>query len=67
MNATIFRDITVGTAHYGSDTRLPGMKYAAIARPPVTCGKRRTARCARKFVGDSVARLIGLTYAGVIS
>jgi isoquinoline 1-oxidoreductase beta subunit len=33
------RDITVGTAHYGSDTRLPGMKYAVIARPPVTGGR----------------------------
>ncbi len=33
------RDITTGTAHYGSDTRLPGMKYAVIARPPVTGGK----------------------------
>jgi isoquinoline 1-oxidoreductase beta subunit len=33
------RDITVGAAHYGSDTRLPGMKYAVIARPPVTGGK----------------------------
>ena len=33
------RDITVGTAHYGADTRLPGMKYAVIARPPVTGGK----------------------------
>src|SRR5258708_39740704 len=33
------RDITVGTAHYGSDTRLPGMQYAVIARPPVTGGK----------------------------
>ena len=33
------RDITVGTANYGSDTRLPGMKYAVIARPPVTGGK----------------------------
>jgi isoquinoline 1-oxidoreductase beta subunit len=33
------RDITVGTAHYGSDTRLPGMKYAVIARPPVIGGK----------------------------
>ena len=32
-------DITVGAAHYGSDTRLPGMKYAVIARPPVTGGK----------------------------
>jgi isoquinoline 1-oxidoreductase subunit beta len=33
------RDITVGAAHYGTDTRLPGMKYAVIARPPVTGGK----------------------------
>src|SRR5882762_9182705 len=33
------RDITVGTARYGADVRLPGMKYAAIARPPVTGGK----------------------------
>lgn len=32
-------DITVGAAHYGADTRLPGMKYAVIARPPVTGGK----------------------------
>jgi isoquinoline 1-oxidoreductase beta subunit len=33
------RDITVGTARYGGDIRLPGMKYAVIARPPVTGGK----------------------------
>jgi isoquinoline 1-oxidoreductase beta subunit len=32
------RDITVGTARYGADVRLPGMKYAVIARPPVTGG-----------------------------
>jgi isoquinoline 1-oxidoreductase beta subunit len=32
-------DITTGKAMYGSDTRLPGMKYAVIARPPVTGGK----------------------------
>ncbi|WP_315721373.1 MULTISPECIES: xanthine dehydrogenase family protein molybdopterin-binding subunit [unclassified Bradyrhizobium] len=32
-------DITVGKAHYGADVRLPGMKYAVIARPPVTGGK----------------------------
>ena len=37
------RDITVGTAHYGMDTRLPGMKYAVIARPPVTGGRAITA------------------------
>ena len=33
------RDITVGKATYGADVRLPGMKYAVIARPPVTGGK----------------------------
>ena len=32
-------DITTGKAHYGGDVRLPGMKYAVIARPPVTGGK----------------------------
>lgn len=32
-------DITTGKARYGADVRLPGMKYAVIARPPVTGGK----------------------------
>ena len=32
-------DITTGKATYGADVRLPGMKYAVIARPPVTGGK----------------------------
>jgi isoquinoline 1-oxidoreductase beta subunit len=36
------RDITVGKAHYGADIRLPGMKYAVIARPPVTGGKMKS-------------------------
>jgi isoquinoline 1-oxidoreductase beta subunit len=33
------RDITTGAAQYGADVRLPGMKYAVLARPPVTGGK----------------------------
>lgn len=33
------RGITTGTATYGGDVRLPGMKYAVIARPPVVGGK----------------------------
>ena len=32
-------DITTGKAMFGIDTRLPGMKYAVIARPPVVGGK----------------------------
>jgi isoquinoline 1-oxidoreductase beta subunit len=33
------RGITTGTAQYRADVRLPGMKYAVIARPPVVGGK----------------------------
>jgi isoquinoline 1-oxidoreductase beta subunit len=36
------RDITVGAAQYGADVRLAGMKYAVIARPPVTGGKLKS-------------------------
>jgi len=32
-------DITTGRAGYGIDTKLPGMKYAVIARPPVMGGR----------------------------
>ncbi len=32
-------DIVTGKAQYGMDTRLPGMLYAVIARPPVMGGK----------------------------
>ncbi|GAC1327412.1 MAG: molybdopterin-dependent oxidoreductase [Beijerinckiaceae bacterium] len=32
-------DITTGKAAYGADIRLPGLKYAVIARPPVVGGK----------------------------
>ncbi len=39
ISSVDLHDITVGKAHYGIDTRLPGMKYAVIARPPVTGGK----------------------------
>ena len=31
-------DITTGKAMYGGDVSIPGMKYAAIARPPVVGG-----------------------------
>src|SRR5215472_1779677 len=32
-------DITTGRAIYGIDAKLPGMKYAVVARPPVFGGK----------------------------
>ncbi len=36
---TDLHDITVGKAIYAQDVRLPGMRYAVIARPPVLLGK----------------------------
>ena len=46
-------DITTGRAIYGQDVRLPGMKYAVIARPPVMGGKVASydARDAKKVPG----------------
>jgi isoquinoline 1-oxidoreductase subunit beta len=32
-------DITTGRAGYGIDAKVPGMKYAVVARPPVLGGK----------------------------
>ncbi len=32
-------DITTGKATYGQDVRLPGLKFAVVARPPVVQGK----------------------------
>jgi isoquinoline 1-oxidoreductase beta subunit len=39
---TDLHDITVGKANYGADTRLPGMKFAVMARPPVLGGKLKS-------------------------
>ena len=46
-------DIVTGHAVYGADVRLPGMKYAAVARPPVVGGKVRSfdAEQAKKVPG----------------
>ena len=33
------RNITTGSAIYGADIRIPGMKFAVMARPPVLGGK----------------------------
>ena len=38
VQITDLRDITTGQAVYGQDIRVPGMKYAVVARPPVLLG-----------------------------
>ena len=53
-------DITTGAAHYGSDTRLPGMKYAVIARPPVTGGKPVSFDAAEAMKVSGVEKVIGV-------
>ena len=46
--------IVTGTTQYGIDTRLPGMVYAVIARPPVLGGK------VRKFDGTEALKVPGV-------
>jgi len=47
------RDIVSGKAQYGIDTRVPGMVYAVVARPPVYGGRveRHDASAALKVPG----------------
>ena len=57
------RDITMGKAIYGADVRLPGMKYAVMARPAVVGGKVKSfdAAAAKKVPGvESVHEIAGV-------
>jgi isoquinoline 1-oxidoreductase beta subunit len=47
-------DITTGRARYGIDTRIDGMVYAVIARPPVYGGK------VAKFDATAAAKVAGV-------
>jgi isoquinoline 1-oxidoreductase subunit beta len=51
-------DITVGKARYGADVRLPGMKYAVIARPPVTGGTLKSFDAADAMKVSGVEKVI---------
>lgn len=53
-------DMTHGTAVYGADVRLPGMKFAAIARPPVVFGRVRSVDDTRALAVPGVERVIAL-------
>jgi isoquinoline 1-oxidoreductase subunit beta len=50
-------DIATGKAHYGMDTRLPGMLYAVVARPPVYGGKVKRYQAAAALKVPGVVRV----------
>ena len=52
------RDIVTGKAQYGIDTRLPGMLYAVVARPPVYGGKVASFDAAAALKVPGVVRVV---------
>jgi len=50
--------LTTGTATFGADLTLPGMKYAAIARPPVWGGKVATVDDSAALKVPGVERIV---------
>ncbi len=54
-------DITTGRTHYGIDTRLDGMVYAVIARPPVYGGKVASYDAADALKVAGVLKVVAVT------
>jgi isoquinoline 1-oxidoreductase beta subunit len=52
------RDIVTGKAQYGIDTRLDGMLYAVVARPPVYGGKLTSYDAAEALKVPGVVRVV---------
>ena len=50
--------IVVGEAHYGIDTKVPGMLYATVARPPVFGGKVKKFDAARALASPGVRKAV---------
>jgi isoquinoline 1-oxidoreductase beta subunit len=51
-------DIVTGKAQYGIDTRLPGMLYAVVARPPVYGGKVKSFDAAEALKVPGVQKVV---------
>ncbi len=49
--------IVIGEAHYGIDTRVPGMLFAVVARPPVFAGKVKSFDAARALAVPGVKKV----------
>jgi isoquinoline 1-oxidoreductase beta subunit len=58
------RDIVTGTAKYGIDVKVPGMRYATIVRPPVLGGSVKSFDAARAKKIKGVRDVVKVT-AGV--
>jgi len=52
--------IVTGSSHYGIDTKLPGMVYAVIARPPVLGGKVKSFDAAEAMKVPGVVKVFAL-------
>jgi isoquinoline 1-oxidoreductase beta subunit len=53
-------DMTHGGAVYGADIRLPGMKFAAVARPPVVFGKVKSYDASKALAVTGVEQVVEL-------
>src|SRR6185312_5780667 len=51
-------DITTGNTTYGQDVKLPGLKYAVIARTPVVGGKVASFDAAPAMKGPGVVKVV---------
>jgi isoquinoline 1-oxidoreductase beta subunit len=49
--------IVIGEAHYGIDTKVPGMLFAVVARPPVFGGKVKSFDAARALAVPGVKKV----------
>lgn len=59
------KDVVSGKAVYGQDVRMPGMKYAVIARPPVLNGGVRSVDDSAALATPGVERVVRIPDTGL--
>ena len=67
VSITDLHDITTGKAIYGADVSLPGMKFAAIARPPVVGSSPLKYDASEAWATPGVENVMGLRITGLAS